>query len=192
MNRRQVLQYTAWFTGASVSAPLAGAILSGCSREAQNPPPGSGELPVLHFFAPEPFQRLRAVTDAILPRTDSPSASDVGVDATIDRMIGQVFDDGYRDTFRAGWEQLEVYLEQQEFLSAESAEQANVLRALELGDDQRFDRARAVYLDLKQQTIAYYLTTEEVAENHLNYLPIPGDYEPCISIDDVNNKAWAI
>lgn len=195
MNRRQILRYTAWLTGASVSAPLAGAVLSGCSR-----PPGkagaaagaTADLPELHFFAPEPFRRVMAVADTILPRTDSPSASDVGVPATIDRMIGKVFDGDYRRDFRASWAELESYLEQHQFMASEQAERENILRRLELADDDRLANPRAVYLDVKQQVIAYYLSSEEIGENHLNYLPIPGDYDPCISVDDVDNKAWAI
>jgi len=194
MNRRQILQYTAWLTGASVSAPLAGALLSGCSRSPENGGAASGlseELPELHFFAPEPFRRVMALADAILPRTDSPSASDVGVPATVDSMIGLIFDDDYRSDFRASWEELESYLEQHDFLASDQAEQANILRRLELLDDDRMANAQAVYLDFKQQVIAYYLTTEEIGENYLNYLPIPGDYDPCISVDDVDNRAWA-
>lgn len=195
MNRRQILQYTAWLTGASVSAPLAGAVLSGCSRSPDNGSTATGmadELPELHFFAPDPFRRVIALADAILPRTDSPSASDVGVPATVDSMVGKVFDGDYRSNFRASWAELEEYLEQHNFMASDQAERENILRRLELMDDDRLANAQAVYLDVKQQVIAYYLSTEEIGEHYLNYLPIPGDYDPCISVDDVDNKAWAI
>ena len=26
----------------------------------------------------------------------------------------------------------------------------------------------------------------------LNYLPVPGSYEPCIELSEVNGKAWAL
>jgi len=52
--------------------------------------------------------------------------------------------------------------------------------------------AKAALLDIKQQAVAYYLSTKEIATNYLNYLPIPGEYEPCISLESVNGKVWAI
>ena len=33
MNRREILQYTAWATGAAVGAPLLSVVLSGCQTE---------------------------------------------------------------------------------------------------------------------------------------------------------------
>ncbi len=40
--------------------------------------------------------------------------------------------------------------------------------------------------------IILYLSTEEIGLNFLNYLPIPGPYESCISLEEVNGKAWAL
>jgi hypothetical protein len=45
---------------------------------------------------------------------------------------------------------------------------------------------------IKQQTVAYYLSTEKIGTEYLNYLPIPGEYKSCISLDEVGGKAWAI
>lgn len=194
MNRRQVLQYTAWITGASVSAPLAGAILSGCSRAPQEEVVGASQnsMPMLHFFSPDQFKKVTILADAILPKTDSPSASDVGVPETVDTMIGQVFDADYHRTFKAGWHQLSEFLARQDFWQAAPAAQAEALRSLELSEEPDHVELQASYLELKQQVVAYYLTSEEIGENYLNYLPIPGKYDPCISIEDVNNQAWAI
>jgi len=46
-------------------------------------------------------------------------------------------------------------------------------------------------MTIKQQTVAYYLSTEEVSKNFLNYLPVPGEYEGCITTESVGHKAWA-
>lgn len=196
LNRRQILQYTAWITGTAVSAPLAGALLSGCSDS------GNGDLamtasddtdlPVLHFFSPEQFRVVMRLADTILPRTDSPSATDVNVHRTVDSMLGLVFAEPHQRTFKHNWLALERYLERGGFAQQASEQQLELLRTLELSTDAERAEARQGFLDFKQQVIAYYLTTEAVAENFLNYLPIPGSYEPCISVDDVNNRAWAI
>ncbi len=187
MNRRQMLKYTALLTGGAVSVPFATAFLSGCSRPSQVE---SGSD--LHFFEPEQFEWITILTDTILPRTDSPSATDVNVHHTIDSMFGLVFGEEFKNQFMNQWAELENYLFQQNFLQLDADMRENMLSELELGQENELLEARQVFKELKQQTIAYYLTTEEIGKNHLNYLPIPGDYEPCISVEDVNHRAWAI
>lgn len=195
MNRREILRYTAWITGAAVSAPLAGAILSGCSEAPGNPQSStesSAQMPVLHYFSPDKFLLLTLIADTILPRTDSPSASDVQVPATVDSMLGQVFEEDYQAVFKLNWLQLENYLRAGNFATLDSAAQVDLLRELELGQSEELISARSCFTDLKQQVIAYYLTKEEIGEKYLNYVPIPGKYEPCISLEEANNRAWAI
>ncbi len=48
------------------------------------------------------------------------------------------------------------------------------------------------YTEVKQQTIAYYLASEEISTKYLNYLPVPGEYKACIPLSEVGGKAWAI
>ncbi len=54
------------------------------------------------------------------------------------------------------------------------------------------ETVRDGYLHLKQQAIAFYLSSETIAENYLNYLPVPGEFIPCISLEETGGKAWAI
>ena len=198
MNRRQILQYTAWITGSAVSASLAGAVLSGCS-EAPKGAAGSSassaasvDAPLLHYFAPEQFQRLAQLVDVILPRTETPSATDVNVHTTIDSMLGQVMESDYQAQFKQLWTALWTHLDRLNFTAQDNDRQVALLSELELSDDVALAGARQGLVEVKQQTIAYYLLTEAIAEKHLNYLPIPGKYDPCITVESVNNKAWAI
>lgn len=197
MNRREVLRYTAWITGTAVSASLASAILSGCSKQPaeQNQVEKSNISPdigFLHFFTPEQFALVGLLADTILPRTDSPSATDVKVHTTVDSMLGQVFDSTYQTAFKNNWLALEKHLAQQQFLQLDTTAQTEVLRSLELNQDENTASAKKGLVEFKQQVVAYYLTTEEIGKKFLNYLPIPGYYKPCISVDEVNNKAWAL
>src|SRR5690606_26101861 len=183
MNRREILRYTAWLTGTAISAPLAGIILSGCSEAPKDSvnPVGEGEAKKpgkLHFFAPEQFALVTLLADTILPRTDSPSASDVNVNVTIDSMLGQVFDDEYKAGFKRNWSELERHLSQHDFSALDQQARAALLGSLELSQDSSLSSARQALVELKQQVVAYYLTTEEIGKNHLNYVPIPGAYEP--------------
>ncbi len=184
MNRREMLKYTALLTGGAVSTSFASVFLSGCSRPE--------DVSELHFFDPDQFELVALLADTILPRTDSPSATDVNVHYTIDSMIGLVFDIDFKNNFREQWAELERHLAGHNFRQLDQPDQVELLRELELNRNSETENARLAYMELKQQTIAYYLTTEEIGKEHLNYLPVPGDYEPCISVDDVDNRAWAI
>lgn len=197
MNRREILRYTAWITGSAVSASLAGAFLSGCSDQTTDKTPGSKAVDpasstILHFFTPEQFALVALLADTILPRTDSPSATDVNVHTNIDAMLGLIVDNNYQTGFKSRWQELQSYLAQQNFLQLSAPAQLEALQTLELTQEAGLNNIKNTLVEFKQQVIAYYLTTEEVAKKFLNYLPIPGTYQPCISVDDVNNKAWAL
>jgi hypothetical protein len=185
MNRREMLKYTALLTGGALSTSFTTAFLSGCSRLAE----AGSEL---HYFDSSQFELVSLLADTILPRTDSPSATDVNVHRTIDTMIGRVFDEEFKTRFRNQWAALENHLSAHDFRSLGQAERVEVLRNLELDRNDETGDARQAYTELKQQVIAYYLSTEKIGKEHLNYLPIPVDYKPCISVEEVGNRAWAI
>ena len=47
------------------------------------------------------------------------------------------------------------------------------------------------YKMVKELTITGYCTSEEGATKLLKYLPVPGEYKPCIPLSEVGG-AWAI
>ena len=106
-------------------------------------------------------------------------------------MLGLVFEKDFRNTFNNQWAALENYLSDQGFAAKEQSSRVEILNDLELNSSKKNEEAKMGFTELKQQMIAYYLNTEEIGTNYLNHLPIPGEYEPCISLEDVNNKAWA-
>src|SRR5690606_25698622 len=98
----------------------------------------------------------------------------------------------YTKTFKNEWLALQNHLYQHDFAKQEVDAPVEILRTLELSQDEQQASMRKVFIEFKQMLISYYLSTEEIGEKYLNYLPIPGAYQPCISVNDVNNKAWAI
>jgi hypothetical protein len=191
MKRREILKYTAYATGAAVCSPLLGTILTGCSMDSSNYPDDFTP----QFFNEDEFRVINSIVDTILPKTSSPAASEVGVDKMIDTFVGTVYSETDRADYREHFIQLNTFLQDQAsgkaFNKLTEIEKLALLQQLESQDSNPED-VKAAYLELKQQTIAYYLTTEEVATNFLNYLPVPGEYEPCIPLADVGGKAWAL
>ena len=191
MNRREILKYTALATGAAVCSPLLGTILTGCAADTTNYPIDFTP----QFFSEDQFRVVNRLVDTILPKTSSPAASEVGVDKTIDTMVGTVYKKTDREGYGERFDELNAYFKEQSngksFNKLPAQKKLALLQQLESAEGSP-EGARRAYLELKQQTIAYYLSTEEVAKNFLNYLPVPGEYEACIPLVNVGGKAWAL
>jgi hypothetical protein len=190
MNRRQILKYSAMLTGTALCAPLTTAMLVGCSKPADIAKLSAESVSKTLYFNAEDFSLLAQVMDAILPKTDTPSATEVGTDQVMDQLFAQVFEAEYKTKFMANFVALQAYLDTTGFTTLPSSQQAEVLQALELNPSK--DAAYWAYIDIKQQTLAYFLSSEQIAEQHLNYLPIPGEFKPCVAVADLGGKAWAI
>lgn len=190
MNRRDILKYTAMLTGTALCAPLTGVMLSGCSPQPAVETIAGAEAPKLQFFSPDDFQLLSQIMDVILPSTDSPSATAVGTNLMMDQLFGVVFEPAYKAKFTLLLNELREHLAANKFSQLNTSQQVAFLQDLEINDKQ--SNAYWAYIDIKQQTIAYYLSSEQIAEHYLNYLPIPGEYKPCVSLAELGGKAWAI
>lgn len=179
MTRREILKYTALVTGTAVSGTFASAFLSGCST----PKVEEASFQPL-FFTAEEHLFVQTFLDFLLPKTDSPSATEVGVDQTLDSMLANVYGKERQEQAREGLTGLRDFFNKQGDMSA-------AFQACENSSEVQKDVTDA-FKSLKQQGISFYLATETVAKNHLNYLPVPGEYKACISMEEAGNKMWAL
>ncbi|MGJ8682748.1 gluconate 2-dehydrogenase subunit 3 family protein [Paraglaciecola sp.] len=192
MDRRDILKYVAAITGTAICAPLTGALLTGCGKQVEQSTTSvtaTSLIPDGQFFDGKNLEKLIQIMDVILPQTDSPSASQVKVHLIMDNMFHKIFKPDYTKNFMASFTKLTEYLNTSNFANDSADEQVTLLTQLE--DSKDNSQGFKAYMDIKQQSIAYYLSTEEIAENHLNYLPIPGGYTASISVEEVGGKAWA-
>ena len=137
------------------------------------------------FLTIEDFLLIKKLIDIILPKTDSPSATEAGVHKIIDAMVGTVYKPLDRSNYKKDFLALKKYL------NSNGKDSFKVLQNLSESSDKNNIPAKKAFLNLRQQTIAYYLSTEEIGKNYLNYLPVPGEYEPCISLEEAGGKLWA-
>jgi len=186
MNRREILRYTALLTGSAVCSPLMSTILSGCTTGQKE----NQESYQPQFFSKEQYKLVMSVVDIILPKTDSPAGTEAGVHQTIDSIIAKVYKKEEKEQYASSFAKLENYLLEKNFEKLNVEEKTQLLQSLDEGNPA--DPIRKAFKDLKQQSIAFFLSNETIAENYLNYLPVPGDYEPCISLSEAGGKAWAI
>ena len=97
IDRRAALRRLSVALGAAVAAPVASGLLGGCRT------PDRAELADYAFQTLSPPQQrtLAALVDQILPPTDTPGASDVGVPQFVDRMLTDWYAPDERDAFLA-------------------------------------------------------------------------------------------
>lgn len=185
MKRREVLKYTAYLTGGILSIPLVSS-LSGCKGDHISVPSSY----TFKYFAKEDITLLQELVDIILPKTDSPSASEVGVHKIIDSMVGTVYGTEAKEKYSKGWSQLKKSLnDPSPFSQLPTTDKLSKVNNIYNSSD---NPTKSAFDELRQQTIAYYLSTEEVGTNHLNYLPVPGEYQGCIELSSVGGKLWTL
>lgn len=180
MKRRELIKLVTLATGAVLSVPLSSSLLTACKKVEHVRDSDYS----LHFFNEHEFSFVQNLLDIILPKTDSPSANDVGVHQILDTMVGTVYSPDQQKAFAEKFSALTEYMG--------SDAQSDKVQGLLTSDEEKDKLAKSSLIGIKQQAVAYYLSTEEVATNYLNYLPVPGVYEPCITLESVDGKAWAI
>ena len=130
------------------------------------------------FLTNSLYSDLEAIADTILPRTDSPGALDAGVAEFIDSLFHGYFDERQQEVMLTGLESLqssckagtgkffhEITIDERtEFLSSEF-------------------KSNDFLLTLKS-LITWGFFTSETGMKAMNYQPVPGKYEGCITDTD--------
>jgi hypothetical protein len=117
-------------------------------------------LPRAGGLTQEQLARISAIADAILPRTDTPGASDVGVPAFVDVIVSEQYTDADRAVFVANLDQIDP---------------AGIDR-IEAMTDRRSEPART-YWRLKELIVHGYFTSEPVMKTVLHFEVMPGKFD---------------
>jgi hypothetical protein len=132
-----------------------------------------------------------AIADTILPRTDSPSATDVRVPAFVDVIVSENYTDGERTAFLAGLDTLNTWTPvaggssdttvqasrpSRAFADLTNDERSAVLTAIEHAPSRREEPMRT-YWRLKGLVIHGYFTSERVSKDVLHVEVMPGRFE---------------
>jgi gluconate 2-dehydrogenase gamma chain len=185
ITRREAVQRLGVLLGGAVSASTVTALLSGCRATPPATASGTWSPAVL---SGEQLDVLTVVVDRILPRTDTPGASDVGVPAFIDVLLDRWARDGEKERVLAGLDELGA-----DFLGAPEAEQVARLEALDAESVQARqgeERPLPYFATLKEWTLAGYYTSEAGATEELQWLAVPGRYDADLPLEQVG-RTWA-
>jgi len=185
MRRREVLQILA--TGAALQ--LAPSKLLIFLREARALIETHSSLRTLNAHQDA---TVIAMAELIIPRTDTPGATDVGASAFIDLMLTEWYDDDDRQRFLKGLADVDSQtraLFGKDFVDCAVAQQADMLRALgekmieEAAEQSRveheFPADASFYPMLRRLTLTAYYTSEAGATDELHFEIIPGRFVGC-------------
>ena len=129
-------------------------------------------------LTPDQLTFIGAIADTILPRTDTPSATDVKVPSFIDVIVSENYTENQRTAFIEALPQLETALrgaDGSSFVSMDAEHRAVALGAVERASRQ--PQPYATYWRLKGLVIHGYFTSEQVAKQVLHYNMMPGRYD---------------
>lgn len=170
MNRRDAIKRTALMLGVALSSS---SIQSALAR----PEVGAGA----RYLTSQEYETMDALSEVILPRSDSPGARDVAVAAFADVTCGKFMSDSEAELFRSGlaaFEKASVDATGARFAKLAVEKQSEFFGEYcknVSGVKKRFVRK------VRELSLLGYFTSEEVAKNVLQYDPIPGDYVGCVS-----------
>lgn len=138
---------------------------------------------------------VKTIAELILPRTETPGATDVGVSAFVDLMLTEWYDERDRSRFLNGLADADVRTQAlvgKNFVDASAAQQTEIL--IELGDKMaaRADGMRYrssgnepqpddahFYSRLRELTLTAYYTSEAGATQELHFEVIPDSHNEC-------------
>jgi len=141
---------------------------------------------------------VKAMCEMILPKTDTPGATDVGAADFIDLMLTEWYDDAVRSMFLTGLADVDARTQTlfgKEFVESSPLQQAEILTALgeKMLEDAEPARERPqttrrapvagvdsnFYVMLRRLTLTAYYTSEAGATAELHYEVVPDHYDGC-------------
>ncbi len=122
------------------------------------------------------------LADLIIPRTDTPGATDVGVPAFVDFLMADWYDDRERSDFRRGLAGIDARGTQRFGATTDGLTPAQRTELLTSLDGAQGDAASAegAFGRLKSLTVYGYFTSERVQEEVLHTVIIPGRFDGCV------------
>lgn len=174
------------------------------------------------FFTKEEGNILIKLVDIILPKTDTPSASEVNVHVFIDKFTNEIVEEIMQDMTKLSLNKFinkaltDSGKEKSEDLTSEDLEPV-LAAALQTTEEEEIENMELMIKNtsaatkgendavpdevmrysfaknLRDMTIWGYKTSEYVGENVLAYLPVPGEYIGCGDLNELTGgKDWSL
>lgn len=188
MKRREALKNIGLAAGIAVATPSVLSILQSCTSDANTWQP--------LFFTSEEGALLKGITNTILPKTDTPSASEVNVAEFLDRYVNDILMEDEQAESRKAMESLlgmvkEIYGAISKLTDDNYKDLLD--NHMKMRGEEGGDHPISQFLNqIKSQSIWAYRNTELVGETILPYDPIPGQAY-CGDLQELTGgKSWSL
>lgn len=132
---------------------------------------------------PAQLALVTTIAEMILPRTDTPGATDLRIPEFIDFLAGEWFTDADRLKFVAGLDAIDVESRATfggTFVSLGADQRATLLRGFD-GSRTALDGPGYAFATIKRLTVYGYFTSRQVAEGVMHEQVIPGRFDGCVT-----------
>ena len=183
IDRRTALAGVTAMFGASLFAPLARA--AGAPRGMEIPAISEGP-PSVRVFTPAQRAAMSALSDRVIPTTDTPGAIAAGVPDFIEKMLADWALPGDRVPIMAGLDAIEAR-SMRDYgvpVARATAEQQDAL--LTLAMNKQVPEAGEFFEPFRQLVITGYYTSEIGMTQEREYLPVPGEYNGAFLYSQIN------
>jgi glucoside 3-dehydrogenase (cytochrome c) hitch-hiker subunit len=138
----------------------------------------------LQVLTPDQDAVVTLVAEMIIPRTDTPGATDVEVTRFIDLLLAEWYPDEEREQYLAGLADLDRRARESRgsgFVDLDEAARAGLLASLDQADGPA-GGAERFFTRTKSLTIYGYFTSQRVMEDVLRTPVIPGRFDGCVPL----------
>lgn len=135
-------------------------------------------IPVQNGLGPAHLALVRAIADTIIPRTNTPSATDVGVHKFVDVIVNEYLTDDERVAALSGLDAIDTRARTESnvtFAELRADKKSAMIDSFEKGD--RSVEPSKTYWRLKGLVVHGYFTSERVMRDVLKVTVMPGKFE---------------
>ena len=184
MNRRDALKSFALMMGGTMIGSTA--LLTGCAPEHQ--------IKDLNFTADD-LAFLDEIGETIIPTTDTPGAKAAKIGEFMKMMVTDCYDADQQKAFIDGLNTIRKEFKEQkgsDFVEGSAEDRLAFLNGLQEQFKASGEARQPIIINmLRDLTVLGYFTSEIGATQALNYVEVPGKFEPCIDFK-AGDKAYAI
>lgn len=190
MDRRKALRNIGLTTGFVVATPSLLSLLQSCKSDVATWAP--------EYLTADEGLVVKSLVDIFLPKTDTPSASEVNVPQFIDVYMKEVPMPEEQQEMRSKFDKLIAKLKADYGENLGKVTEENYKAVLDTylakGEKTGDDKDIAEILgNLKWMTINAYRNSEVVGETILAYDPVPGAYIGCAPLQELTGgKSWSL
>ena len=186
MDRRKAIKRTGFLLGGTAFSAAIFSTITSCQSTATEVLSWTPS-----FLSTDQAKVVEVIADILIPRTDTPGAIDAGVPAYIDLMLKENFSKENQDKVAAGFMDFAKKCHAangKSFMDSTPEQKLSFLQGLE--KEALKSKDPSFIGVMKELTYRGFFTSEVGMTEVMQYDPVPGNYDGCISLEEAGG-AWA-